>query len=94
MSDTYTRVDEPGFSLDALRQTLEELEALLPEMLYRTHDYVPRTSDGKPFFASLPEYSFDLGGTTGRRIVFLHPDNLELLRLKVKGLYRLVEWTQ
>lgn len=84
--------EQPGLTLEALLKTIQELEAMLPELLYKTHEYVQRTKDGEPFFASIPDFDWPSGEATERRILFLHPDNLPLLRLKAKGLYRLVEW--
>lgn len=88
-TDTGT---EQGLTLEVLLKTMRELEAMLPEQLYKTHEYVPRTKDGEPFFALIPDFDWPSGDTTGRHILYLHPDNLPLLRLKAKGIYRLVEW--
>lgn len=84
--------NSPSLTVEALLKAHQELEALLPELLYKTHEYVPRTKDGEPFFATIPEFDWLLGDTTGRHILFLHPDNLAILRLKAKGIFRLVEW--
>lgn len=94
MTDTATidTGEQPGLTLETLLKTIQELEAMLPEQLYKTHVYVPRTKDGEPFFAAIPEFDWPSGDTTGRHILFLHPDNLPLLRLKAKGIWRLVEW--
>lgn len=95
MSDgTYTDAtdDESTLTLDKFLETYRYLESLLPTMLYKTHVHVPRTKDGEPFMASVPEFDMQAGRTTGQYIIFVHPDNLPLLRLKAKGMFRLVEW--
>lgn len=91
-SATIDTGELPSLTLEALLRTMQELEAILPEQLYKTHRYVPRTKDGEPFFASIPEFDWPNGDKTGRSILFVHPDNLPLLRLKAKGICRLVEW--
>lgn len=84
----------PVLTVDVLLEAWRDLEALLPELLYRTHEHVPRTKDGEPFFAQIPEFDWQIGDVTGKHIVYMHPDNLSLFRLKVKGMFRIVEWQQ
>lgn len=93
MDGTSTNASgDESLTLDKLLEAYRELEAMLPVQLYKTHKYVPRTKDGEPFYAAIPEFDWPSGETTGRHILFVHPDNLPLLRLKAKGIFRLVEW--
>lgn len=94
MISTNSSAGANGSSLtvEALLEAYQELEALLPELIYMTHEYVSRTKNGEPFFAAIPEFDWQSGDTTDRYVLFLHPDNLALLRLKTKGMFRLVEW--
>jgi hypothetical protein len=96
MDGTYSTADTngPSLTLDVFFKVYQELEALLPELLYKTHEYVPRTKDGEPFFVAIPKFDWPSGDVTGKHILFLHPDNMALLRLKAKGVFRLVEWRQ
>lgn len=100
MSDyTYTNDpgEQPGLTLETLERAVAELEAMLPELLYRTHEYAPLLNDkGETAMMSLPEYDPDdyslVPRRTGRTIVIVHPDNLPVLRQKARGMYRLVKW--
>lgn len=90
--------EQPGLTLEALLKAKQELEAMLPELLYRTHKYAPLVNDkGAPAMSAIPEYDWANSGlvprTTGRTIVLVHPDNLPHLQKVTKGQYRLVEWT-
>lgn len=82
----------PSLTLAALLEARRELEALLPELLYKTHEHVPRTKDGEPFFAQIHEFDWQSGEVTGNHIVYMNPDNLPLFKLKAKGMFRIIEW--
>lgn len=87
--------EHPGLTLDTLLNTLKDLEAMLPEMLYRTSEYCPLTNaEGEPMLLVIPELdpNSTVMRTTGREIVILHPDNLPHLQGLAKGNHRLVEW--